>query len=121
MTISYYRSLGAVDIEELGKPYDLKCTLDGRERHIEVKGRSMLISTVELTVNEVTHATNFQPTDLVVVQGIRWERDSHGSVSASGGALSRRADWVPTAEDLSAHKYAYLLPDMHDVELPSSS
>lgn len=36
--VDFYAALGATDIEELGKPYDLRLLLNGRELHVEVKG-----------------------------------------------------------------------------------
>lgn len=67
----HYRRLGATDIVRLGKPYDLSLVLRGSRRHVEVKGSSVAVDRVELTANEVTHAHDHQPTDLVVVDRIR--------------------------------------------------
>jgi hypothetical protein len=108
--IEHYQTLGANDIVKLGKPYDIKLTLEGAERHVEVKGSSLRIETVELTINEVMHAEDFQPTDLVVVDGIEWKRESTGKISTSGGELRVWLNWTPLDDDLSARKFAYLLP-----------
>jgi hypothetical protein len=54
VALDYYRSIGGTDAKELGKPYDLAFTVNGIERHCEVKGSSMCIDCVELTINEVT-------------------------------------------------------------------
>lgn len=108
--IVHYKAQGATDVEKLGKPYDIKVCLDGVERHVEVKGSSLGIETVELTGNEVNHAYEFQPTDLVVVDGIQWSRDATGGITTSGGELRIWSDWTPIEEDLSARKFAYTLP-----------
>lgn len=110
VAIEHFRALGATDISELGKPYDLRLHLDGAERHVEVKGSSLSIGTVELTINEVMHATNFQPTDLVVVDEIAWKRTSAGAITTSGGRLRKWSDWIPSDDDLESRKFAYFLP-----------
>lgn len=38
MAIEHYRAAGATEIEELGRPYDLRVVLNSIERHVEVKG-----------------------------------------------------------------------------------
>ena len=95
---------------KLGKPYDIKLKLDGEERHVEVKGSSLTIETVELAINEVMHATDFQPTDLIVVDGIDWKREASGKITTSGGRLRSWTGWAPLTEDLAARKFAYSLP-----------
>lgn len=108
----HYKTLGASDddIKELGKPYDLVVQLGGVERHAEVKGSSLLIDTVELTVNEVTHGKSCPLSDLLVVDGIEWSRDDDGEVTAWGGTLRVWADWSPKDDALAVRKYAYTLP-----------
>lgn len=108
--IEHYRRVGGSDFVKLGKPYDIRLTLDGQERHVEVKGSSLAIETVELTINEVVHAADFQPTDLIVVDDIRWERTSNGKITTTGGRLRIWTDWRPTDDALSARRFAYLLP-----------
>lgn len=108
---AYYADRGAVEIVELGKPYDLRLSLDGRERHVEVKGSTLEVTTVELTANEVSHAEAFQPTDLVVVDRIDWMRKADGSVETSGGRMRIWSDWGPEGSNLVARTFAYLLPD----------
>lgn len=109
----HYEALGAGDgdIKELGKPFDLVVQLDGVERHAEVKGSSLLIDTVELTVNEVTHGQACAASDLLVVDGIEWSRSEEGEVSAWGGRLRVWTDWSPAEEDLAARRFAYALRD----------
>lgn len=109
--IDYYRTQGGSHFEKLGKPYDVRLQLNGVERHVEVKGSSLEIQTVELTVNEVTHAAGYQPTDLVVVDGIDWTRTPDGSITTTGGRLRFWQDWTPADADLAPRKYAYLLPE----------
>lgn len=54
--VEHYTRAGARDIEELGKPYDLKLQLNGREIHVEVKGSTRPLQAVTLTKNEVEDA-----------------------------------------------------------------
>lgn len=107
----YYKSKGATehDIKELGKPYDLIVQLDGAERHVEVKGSSQEIATVELTRNEVKHSGSCPTCDLIVVDKIEWSRVGQ-DVSTSGGRLRIWTSWKPEATSLEPTKYAYNLP-----------
>jgi hypothetical protein len=110
VAIEHYEELGGTDFVKLGKPYDVRLSLDGDERHVEVKGSSMRIDTVDLTINEVAHAEAFQPTDLVVVDNIEWEREADGGVSTYGGRLRKWSDWEPDDGDLAPRRFAYSLP-----------
>lgn len=111
VAVQYYRDLGASDVRELGKPYDLAVVVDGVERHCEVKGSSMLIDCVELTVNEVTHGQACDHVDLIVVDGILVSRDrTTGDVEAHGGTMRVWTDWSPEDEALEARRFAYTLP-----------
>ncbi len=106
----HYTALGATDVTPLGKPYDIRLTLDGHERHVEVKGTSLdEISAVELTKNEVSHALDYQPTDLVLVEKIQWRRRADGTIATSGGQLTIWSDWAPYEDDLTAERYSYRL------------
>jgi hypothetical protein len=109
---AYYRGLGVSedDIEELGKPYDLRVKLTGAERHVEVKGSSQLIDTVALTRNEVRHADRFTRTDLIVVDGIMWRREPDGRVSTTGGRRRVWSAWRPQRQSLTPLTFAYQLP-----------
>lgn len=84
----YCETRGATEVIALGKPYDLLVKGLGPDRHVEVKGSSRLRQSVELTVNEVWHAHNHEPTDLVVV------------------------DHIDVVRDLSPARYLYDLPEM---------
>ncbi len=70
VALDYYKDIGGQNPRELGKPYDIAVTVGGVERHCEVKGSTMLIDTCELTINEVNHASDYDDTDLIVVDGI---------------------------------------------------
>src|SRR4051794_16246030 len=88
MEITHRDDLGGTNVRELGKPYDMAVMVAGAERHCEVKGSSMLIDTVELTRNEVTHGRDCAAVDLIVVDGIKITRDrNRGTIEASGGNL----------------------------------
>jgi hypothetical protein len=108
----YLNELGGTDYEEVGKPYDIRVTVQGVARRCEVKGSSMEIDTVELTTNEVDHGTTFTPIDLIVVDKIIPNTDAAtGEVTgATGGRRRIWIDWTPVQSDLKATKYAYTLP-----------
>lgn len=112
VALEYYQSIGGIDARELGKPYDLAVTVDGIERHCEVKGSSMLIDCVELTINEVNHGRDCAHVDLIVVDGIQVTRDRlTGNIDAAGGNRRVWADWSPAEESLTARRFAYSLPN----------
>lgn len=110
----YMDELGGSEYEEVGKPYDIRVTIQGTPRRCEVKGSSMQIDTVELTANEVEHGTAFTPIDLVVVDNIVPIRDPDtGEVtSATGGRRRVWTDWTPLQSDLKASTYDYTLPTL---------
>ena len=83
----YMDELGGTEYEEVGKPYDIRVTVQGTARRCEVKGSSMEIDTVELTVNEVEHGTAFTPIDLIVVDNIvpTTDPDTGEVTGATGG------------------------------------
>jgi hypothetical protein len=108
----YYQKRGATEIIALGKPYDLLVKGLGPDRHVEVKGSSRLRQSVELTVNEVWHAHNHEPTDLVVVDRIDIARNAAGQYELSGGVLRVLENWRPDEADLSPTRYLYDLPEM---------
>lgn len=112
MAAAHYRDLGATDVEELGKPYDLLVRGCGPVRHVEVKGSTApILSAVELTVNEVVHAAEHQPTDLVVVDGIVLDSDAtSGEPATAGGRLRIWPDWRPAPDALNPTRFAYTLP-----------
>jgi hypothetical protein len=103
--------LGGTNPKELGKPYDIAVPVDGIQRHCEVKGDSMLIDTVELTINEVNHGKGGQPRKgrstterevnhgkdcphvaLIVVDGLDvYRAKTTGEIQANGG---RRRVWT---------------------------
>lgn len=107
-----YTSLGATDIEVLGKPYDLRLNLHGQEVHAEVKGSVSDAESVLITRNEVAHAREFERTDLVVVDQIEWRRDEMGRVEARGGRIRHWSPWIVDKDSLTAMSYSHNLPDL---------
>lgn len=112
LATDHYSSLG-YDVQDVGasRSYDLHLTYpgSGEERHVEVKGSTGDAAEVELTIGEVNHASDFQPTDLFVVGGIAWRREAD-AVIASGGDARWFADWTPDASDLAAIRFRYTVP-----------
>lgn len=111
MAIQHYRAIGATEIEELGKPYDLRVTMDGVERHVEVKGSvGEELDSVQLTQGEVDHARSYQPTDLFVVDRISASRGDDGGIATSGGVVRLWQDWTPSDKALRPTHLRYTLP-----------
>ena len=112
LAISHYRAAGASEIEELGKPYDLRVIIGGVERHVEVKGAiGDGVAAVQLTQGEVDHAHRYQPTDLFVVDGIAAARAPGGAIETTGGTVRLWSDWQPQTESLRPTHLRYTLPD----------
>jgi hypothetical protein len=108
---NHYLGLGATDIVELGKPYDLQLTLGGIERHIEVKGSTVPdVETVLVTQGEVAHANRWATTDLVVVDGILLRYTEDGDITTSGGRLRTWSNWVPADRHLLPTQLRYTIP-----------
>lgn len=111
MAITAYAAEGATEIVELGKPYDLKVCLGGKERRVEVKGStSRDVKGVELTANEVANAQTFAATDLYVVDQIEYARHDDGTITTSGGRPRHWKDWEPAERDLKPSRFDYRLP-----------
>ena len=108
--ISHYEASGFV-VEDVGayRSYDLHVVRGTEVRHIEVKGSQGHVEKILLTRNEVTHATEFGSTDLVVVAEIPWERQLDGSVVAEDGLMSVYPGWRPSLENLKPLSYEYYL------------
>jgi hypothetical protein len=104
----YYREQG-YEVTEVGKPYDLLAVKGGEELHVEVKGSTMSVDDVELTINEVRHAREIS-TDLYVVDHIRLERLNDGTILTSGGRIRHWPNWAPADASLSPTRYRYQLP-----------
>ncbi len=111
MATELYRAIGAIEVEELGKPYYLQVILDGIERHVEVKGSvGEELKSVQITQGEVDHARTYQPTDPFVVDGISASRGPDGAVMTSGGAVRIWWDWMPSESALRPTHLRYTRP-----------
>lgn len=110
--VEHYKKLGATDIDILGKPYDLRVRLNGKERHVEVKGTTADGAVrVVLTIGEVNHATrNWPRTDLFVVDGIGYEKKTPDQYKLTGGTARLWSDWAPDSNALHATEFMYDLP-----------
>lgn len=107
--IAHYSTLGATEIEELGKPYDLKVMFPDRETHVEVKGSLRTLDTVILTKNEVQHARQNAGTELVVVDQIHLSTLPEGVIETSAGRLRIWVDWAPSEKSLVALTFSHVL------------
>lgn len=81
----------------------LSPTGGGPERQVIVRGSTEQVETIELSATAVDDALR-RPTDLVLVHGIRCERDGAASV-AKGGDLEHRHDWRPSVSTLTPIMY----------------
>ena len=100
----YEKGLHGTGYAEVGAPYDIDVTVDGLPRRAEVKGSSLTIDTVELTINEVQHASEHAPVDLIVVDAIEPVRDPNTGkvVGAAGGRRRVWTGWIPEEGALAA-------------------
>ncbi|MEU7833671.1 DUF3883 domain-containing protein [Nonomuraea sp. NPDC049129] len=108
LAIEHYEQAGWT-AEEVGKPYDLRLTKPGGERHVEVKGTTGAPTSVELTVNEVQHAREFPAVDLFVVSDIT-VAGATPDFTTSGGTVTLVPDWEPAEEDLRPTRFEYRIP-----------
>lgn len=108
--MAHFMALGARDIQEVGKPYDLGMTLNERDTHVEVKGSTASLDSVSLTRNEVLHARSTSGTQLFVVDQIQLTTDDSGEVTTEGGRVRIWASWVPSDESLDPTVYRHTLP-----------
>ena len=109
MAIDHYSSLGATDVTEVGKPYDLRMLLGGTEVHVEVKGSTRMLGYVTLTRNEVTHARETPGTQLFVADEIGLLTGVDGAVTTTGGRIRVWGAWAPTAESLTPTVFQHRL------------
>ena len=102
----HYRRQGfTVDVTADRFPFDLRCTRDGTEVRVEVKGTRSDGSTIEMTSAEVENARGTAwRTDLYVVCGLTL-LDEGGTVEAVGGEFLIRESWKPEPEDLTPVRY----------------
>ncbi|GAA0996262.1 hypothetical protein GCM10009555_091820 [Acrocarpospora macrocephala] len=108
LATEYYERAGWT-VEEVGKPYDLRLTMPGVERRVEVKGTTGAPTSVELTFNEVQHAREFPAVDLFVVSDIT-VAGATPALTTSGGIVTLVPDWEPADEDLRPTRFEYRIP-----------
>jgi len=112
LAVAHYESIGATEIQELGRPYDLRVVIDGIERHVEVKGSTGNgVESVQLTQGEVDHARSWQPTDLFVVDElVVGPGETEGALAVSGGRVRLWEGWQPAESHLQPTHLRYTLP-----------
>ncbi|MEV0623992.1 DUF3883 domain-containing protein [Nonomuraea sp. NPDC050404] len=113
LAIRHYESMG-YHIEDVGtrRSYDLHATKGPTVLHVEVKGSTGSITSVELTTNEVRNAYEHL-TDLVVVDQIRRIDDDDDLLKLEGGRFRIWKGWQPADEDLQATRFDYRLQAPH--------
>lgn len=107
--IDYYNEKGALEIIELGKPYDLRVVLLDQELHVEVKGSTRKLSSVTLTRNEVSHAQTYPGTQLFVLDEMKLTTDQDGTIAITGGRKRIWENWVPATSSLQVVAYSHML------------
>ncbi|XVV10828.1 protein NO VEIN domain-containing protein [Actinoplanes sp. CA-131856] len=104
-------------VDDVGayESYDLQLAhrLDGRVRHVEVKGSSVGVSSVELTHAEVRHSRQDIPCDLFVVENITYDPASN-PIRTWGGRARLWQDWQAEDADLEPTRFRYHLPPEHE-------
>jgi hypothetical protein len=111
--ISHYQRRGWT-VRDVGatEPYDLDLIHrdDRRVRHVEVKGSSQDIETVELTVGEVKHSHLPVPCDLFLVGNIQYSPTTNVGYLTWGGTVRVWPDWTAEESHLKPTRYRYQLP-----------
>jgi hypothetical protein len=93
-------------VEVRGKPYDLRCTRQDAELHVEVKGTTTPGEDVLLTANEVAHARAAYPdVALFVLCDIDLSYGPAGEPIATGGRIVLHEPWEIDAHRLEAVAY----------------
>lgn len=107
-----YREQGwRVEDVSATESYDLRCTRDNDELHVEVKGTTGAGAVVTLTPNEVEHARE-RRTALFVLSHIEVSYTDDGEPTASGGRECVLDPWDIDGEgELRPSEYRYRLPD----------
>lgn len=106
----YFAALGAT-VRDVSRQesYDLACTQDGQNYHVEVKGTTGAGASVLLTHNEVKHAqTHFPNVVLFVLSEIRLEV-LNGKRVASGGKQAIFQPWKIAPDRLVPLTYSLVL------------
>lgn len=104
-----YREKGwKVEDVSATESYDLRCTRDGEELHVEVKGVTTDGAEVNLTRNEVEHARE-RRTALFVLSHIEVSYTDDGP-EASGGDARILCPWGIDDGELTALTYSYRVP-----------
>jgi hypothetical protein len=107
----HYRDNG-FHVEDVSEncSYDLRCTGNGREIHVEVKGTRGDGAKVELTIGEVNNARDPKwRSDLFVVSEIK-VTTRNGDIKGTGGKSRIALAWSPDDADLEAIRFRYSIP-----------
>ena len=108
---AHYAALG-FDVENTAAthPFDLRCTRDGIEVRVEVKGTRGDGFEVEVTSGEVENARgDGWRTDLFVLRQIEVTRQE-GAPVASGGSACIVPGWRPAPDELTPIRYRCVVP-----------
>jgi len=96
-------------VEEVGKPYDLRCSHAGKTLYVEVKGTQTSGCEILLTNNEVAFAEEHEgEMELFIVSGIQVVRKGD-KVEGCGGQV-RIMEWTIDRDRLYPLAFSYSLP-----------
>ncbi|WP_125778025.1 DUF3883 domain-containing protein [Antribacter gilvus] len=98
---------GAEHVGDMGNPYDVVGSLDGRDRRIEVKGTTRGPGSVFVTYNEVEAARDDKDHLLIIVHDINLSLDRDGNLETQGGALEVYDPWLPEPAELVPVTYRW--------------
>jgi hypothetical protein len=110
--IRYWSQHGEVEDVHGNESYDLRCTVAGQEKHIEVKGTTTIGDEVILTPNEVAHARTHPHLCLFVVSEILVLRHSDGQIETTGGSVWMVDPWLIDTGYLKPVGYRHGVPQI---------
>jgi len=111
MARGHYSQLGETIVVGDRKIWDLECSADDVEKHIEVKGTSTEGAQIFLTQNQVEHYQAYPHVALFLVSKIKVARDKSGQVRVIDEGEPMIFDpWELRPENLQTIQYRYSLP-----------
>lgn len=118
--IAHYKANG-YEVEERGKPYDLRCTKGIEILHVEVKGTQTEGEEILLTPNEVAFATNHRDSMELFVVSSCAAVSSNGAIDVTGGHIRILRPWRIDPVALMPTGYSYSLLEGVDSESADGS
>lgn len=109
--VAHYQSKGyTIEDVHLRESYDLRCTRDDDEIHLEVKGTTTEALRVLLTRGEVLHARATSHAALFVLHGLSFDATGEHLTAWTEESPLIIDPWEPADSDLVPLSYQYTLP-----------